>query len=90
MDEVENNKFLTVDEVASILRKKERTIREWCYSKTIPHYKIGNSLLFKIEELQDWIDKNCKIEKNVSKHEMNGSINRTKVDSTPPKLTLNY
>lgn len=46
MDEVENNKFLTVEEVASILRKKERTIREWCYNKSIPHYKVGNSLLF--------------------------------------------
>lgn len=62
MDGSENNRFLTVEEVALLLRKKERTIREWCYNKSIPHYKIGNSLLFNIEEINEWITENCRVD----------------------------
>ena len=62
MDETKNNKFLTVEEVASLLRKKERTIREWCYCRTIPHYKVGNSLLFRKDEILEWVNGNCRVE----------------------------
>ena len=88
MDGSENNKFLTVNEVAFLLRKKERTIREWCYSRSIPHYKVGNSLLFKSAEVYDWIDNNCRVEISITIKEIEKSLHAKEQDITRPKLHL--
>ena len=88
MNENNNSNFITVEEVASLLRKKERTIREWCYSKTIPHYKVGNSLLFKKYEILEWIDKNFRVEICESLNEMEETLKKQSVKERPPRLKV--
>ena len=88
MDDSENNSFLTVEEVSSLLRKKERTIREWCYCKTIPHYKVGNSLLFKKYEILEWIDKNFRVEICESLNGMEKTLKKQSVKGRPPRLKV--
>lgn len=78
--------FLTVDEVAHILKKKERTIREWCYSKYIPHYKVGGTLLFRYEDLMKWIRSKCRVD---SAQPYSDKHHYKKADQThPPKLKI--
>ncbi len=79
--------FLTIEEVALLLRKKERTIREWCYAKTIPHYKVGRSIRFRLDEVMDWLQKECRRE--VSSFFLDGkpSGNSYK-NAKPPKLEI--
>ena len=88
MNDYYNNRFLTVEEVASLLRKKERTIREWCYCKTIPHYKVGNSLLFKKNEILNWIEKNYRVEISSPVNNFEKTNERTKQNTAPPRLQV--
>jgi excisionase family DNA binding protein len=46
--------FLTVAEVANLLRVKTRTIYEWVSSGHIPHRKVGDRLLFLRSEVINW------------------------------------
>ena len=55
---------LTVQQVAGLLQKKERTIREMCYRGLIPHYKVGRSRRFIKEEIVDWLKDKCRVEIN--------------------------
>ena len=89
MDENDNSRFLTVEEVAFVLRKKERTIREWCDSNTIPHYKVGNSLLFKEHEISKWVDRNCKVDIGKSMNGTKENLTELLFDSQSPRLKLN-
>jgi len=81
--------FLTVAEVAQLLRKKERTIREMCYSRRIPHYKVGKTILFKLGVILDWLDVYCKVDPIINPS-INPSLNdlkkKRKQDSKPPVL----
>ncbi len=86
MDETGNNIFLTVSELASLLRKKERTIREWCYSRIIPHYKVGNSLLFKEDEILKWIEENYRIEISSPAKNFERTNQVPKQNTRPPRL----
>ena len=88
MNEYDNTRFLTVEEIASLLRKKVRTIREWCYNQSIPHYKVGKSLLFKENEIVEWVDRNCRVEISYTTKEIEKSIKRFKQNSPPPKLSF--
>jgi excisionase family DNA binding protein len=49
--------FLTVDEVAELLRVK----KSWLYERTrlnqIPHRKLGKYLLFLEEEVLEWVER---------------------------------
>jgi len=82
------NKFIAVEENASLLRKKERTIREWCCNQSIPHYKVGNSLLFIEKEILKWLRRNCRVEVSVTIKEIEKSFKRLKENSTPPQLSV--
>ncbi|NQV16326.1 helix-turn-helix domain-containing protein [bacterium] len=84
MDENGNNEFLTVAEIASVLRKKERTVREWCYARTIPHYKLGGSLLFSLKEVMDWV----KEKHRVSIRQNDQPYQLKSKNTNPPKLTI--
>lgn len=88
MDNSENKRFLTVEEVASLLRKKERTIREWCYNHSIPHYKVGSSLLFKENEIVEWVEKNHRVEISRSVNNFEKTYQRTKQNTAPPRLKV--
>ena len=50
------DELLTVEELATWLRKP----RSWVYNRLgdlgIPHYKIGNHIRFKLSEVERWLD----------------------------------
>ena len=52
---------LTVQQVASLLQKKVRTIREMSYQKKIPHFKVGRSLRYSRSEILMWLDQECRV-----------------------------
>ena len=88
MNEYDNTRFLTVEEIASLLRKKVRTIREWCYNQSIPHYKVGNSLLFKENEVLIWIDENYRVEIRKALNGNKNQISRKSLNGIPPRLKV--
>ena len=49
-----NIKFLTVDEVAELLRAEPETIRNWVSQDRIPYRKAGGKVLFLLEEILEW------------------------------------
>lgn len=52
---------LTVEQIASLLQKKPRTIREMCYKKLIPHIKLGRSIRFDLPKIQEWLENDCHV-----------------------------
>jgi len=47
-------RFLTVDEVAGLLRCKKRTIYDMVEQGRIPYRKVGGRLLFDADEMIEW------------------------------------
>jgi excisionase family DNA binding protein len=47
-------KFLTVEEVAELLRVEKRTVYEWVSRGLIPYRKAGNRTIFLLDEILDW------------------------------------
>ncbi len=52
--------YWTTNEVAAFLEKKTSTIYQYTSKNLIPFYKIGNSNLFKPEEIREWVNNNRK------------------------------
>lgn len=50
--------LITVEELSELLRKKPRTVREMVYKGQIPYLKIGRSIRFDPNVIQDWIRDN--------------------------------
>ncbi len=57
LTQVKNNipEILDVKQAAEYLRLKITTLYEKTSEKTIPHFKKGNKLYFKRDELQEWV-----------------------------------
>ena len=81
----EDEKLLfTVEEIADLLQKKARTIREMCYNHQIPHYKVGRSTRFRLGDIITWLEHDCRVEpirnstlrQVISKH----------INSSPPAI----
>ncbi|MDQ3649918.1 MAG: helix-turn-helix domain-containing protein [Acidobacteriota bacterium] len=53
-------RFLKVNEVAELLRRKPRTIYEMVAREQIPYRKVGGMLLFDFDEIVAW----TKVSKN--------------------------
>ena len=47
-------RFLTVEELANMLRVKKRTVYEWVSKEVIPFRKAGNRTLFLLDEIIEW------------------------------------
>jgi excisionase family DNA binding protein len=47
-------KFLTVEEVAEMLRVKPRTIYDWVSQRRIPFRKAGDRTVFLLTEILEW------------------------------------
>jgi excisionase family DNA binding protein len=54
-------RLLNVAEVANLLGIKVSTIRAWVLERKIPYYKIGRSIRFSEQELQEFLQKNHRI-----------------------------
>ncbi len=50
-----DNELMTVEEVASHLRKKPQSIYDKVYVKSIPFLKIGNHLRFRRKDIDIWL-----------------------------------
>ncbi|MGH9759793.1 MAG: helix-turn-helix domain-containing protein [Blastocatellia bacterium] len=51
-------KFLTVDEVAELLRVSPRSIYDWVSQGVIPHRKAGRRTIFLLDEILAWTAQN--------------------------------
>ena len=47
-------RFLTVEEVATLLRVEAGTVRNWISQDKIPYRKAGGNILFLLEEILSW------------------------------------
>lgn len=55
-----NKSFLTTDEVAELLRIPKNTIYQFTHRREIPFYKVGRKCLFKIEDVQAFLESRYK------------------------------
>ena len=81
----EDEKLLfTVEEIAELLQKKARTIREMCYNHKIPHYKVGRSTRFRLVDINKWLEQDCRVNpiKNSTLREIKAKHN----GSGPPAI----
>ena len=49
--------FLTVQEVAQLLRVSPRSIYDWVSQGTIPFHKAGRRTIFLVNEIVEWTQK---------------------------------
>jgi excisionase family DNA binding protein len=49
--------FLTVKELAQMLRVKVRTVYSWVEDDLIPHHKPGRITIFRLDEIIEWLEK---------------------------------
>lgn len=51
-----DDRFLTLQEVADLLKIKERTIYQWAQLGKIPGFKLGNAWRFDRDDIEVWIE----------------------------------
>ena len=59
MNKINNNDYLTVPEVANMLRIAEHTLRQYVYQKKIPYVKLTGTkgrVLFKKSTIEQWLE----------------------------------
>ena len=52
-----NHVYLTVKEASELLRMSKSKLYKMTMCKSIPHYKCGGKVLFKTQELMDFVEK---------------------------------
>lgn len=57
MNKMKKVQFMTVEEIAFVLRVPKSTIYKWVYERRIPYVKIGKRLLFEYTKIMEWIEK---------------------------------
>jgi excisionase family DNA binding protein len=50
--------FLTVEEVAELLRVSPRSVYDWVSQGVIPYHKAGRRTIFLLDEILEWTSKN--------------------------------
>jgi excisionase family DNA binding protein len=48
--------YLTIAELAAMVKLSEQTIRRFVLNRTIPYRKIQKSVRFRLSEIERWID----------------------------------
>ncbi len=51
--------YLTIEELAVMLKLSEQTIRRYVLNKVIPYRKIRTAVRFRLSEIEKWIDGGC-------------------------------
>ena len=54
--------FLTVKELAAMVRVKVRTVYSWVEGDLIPYHKAGRITVFRLEEVLAWLERGRKNE----------------------------
>jgi excisionase family DNA binding protein len=52
---MEAERLLTADQLAEILNVPLSYIRHRCHQKTIPFFKIGNHVRFRLSQIEEWL-----------------------------------
>jgi excisionase family DNA binding protein len=52
-----NHVYLTANEASKMLRMSLSKLYKMTMNKTIPHYKVGGKVLFKPQELMDFVER---------------------------------
>ncbi len=52
--------YYTIKEISEFLSLKPSNLYSKVNSGSIPHYKVGRLILFKINEVEEWMEKNKK------------------------------
>jgi excisionase family DNA binding protein len=50
-------KFLTVEEVAELLRVSPRSVYDWVSQEIIPFHKAGRRTIFLLDEILEWTER---------------------------------
>jgi excisionase family DNA binding protein len=53
--------FITKVEVARRLQKQVRTVDNWMRKGILPYYKIGRSVCFRWDEIEEQLAKRCRV-----------------------------
>ena len=51
--------YLTIAELAGMVKLSEQTIRRYVLNRTIPYHKIQKAVRFRLSEVERWIDAGC-------------------------------
>jgi putative molybdopterin biosynthesis protein len=54
---MEEDEFLTVEEIAKRMKVKEFTVRAWIQKGELPAYKVGRTLRVKKEDFDEFLKK---------------------------------
>jgi len=57
MSETIENRWLSVDEIATYLGVKRDTVYKWIERKNMPAHKVGRLWKFKVDEVDQWVRK---------------------------------
>jgi excisionase family DNA binding protein len=60
-------KFLTVDEVADLLRVSRRSVYDWVSQGVIPFHKAGRRTIFLLDEILEWTNRDDEAEPDSSR-----------------------
>jgi excisionase family DNA binding protein len=55
-NEVGDQRFLTVEELAALCHVKPRTVYEWIARRAVPYRKAGRRALFRSDEIEEWME----------------------------------
>lgn len=55
-----NQIYLTINEASELIRLSKSKLYKMTMNKTIPHYKCGGKVLFKTQELIEFVEKGTK------------------------------
>lgn len=55
MSETIENRWLSVDEIATYLGVKRDTVYKWIERKNMPAHKVGRLWKFKVKEVDGWV-----------------------------------
>jgi len=65
-----NDRWQSVDEIATYLGIQPDTLYKWVNRKNIPAHRVGKLLKFKIQEIDEWVRSGAAADKRVnSKHD---------------------
>jgi putative molybdopterin biosynthesis protein len=57
MDKQVSERFLTVPEVAELLRVSQRSVYDWVSNGVIPFRKAGRRTIFLLDEIVEWTNR---------------------------------
>jgi excisionase family DNA binding protein len=54
--------LLNYKAAAEYLGTTPGTLRIWVHQGRVPHFKLGTAVRFKLEDLDNWLEKVCRVE----------------------------